>query len=144
MPSLHYNRKLHGKQRRERTKIKRKIQQYLIVFALVASLLVSLCGPIKRTFGAHSNSRHLLATNDADDANDGFYINSLNEFPPLLFSLENILKGAWLLNFVGMFYCFLGIGVVCVLYFFAAIEVIVEKIKKSEEKTRANMMSDRG
>eukprot|EP01084_Bolivina_argentea_P111266 198592_1 len=144
MPSLHYNRKLHGKQRRERTKIKRKIQQYLIVFALVASLLVSLCGPIKRTFGAHSNSRHLLATNDADDANDGFYINSLNEFPPLLFSLENILKGAWLLNFVGMFYCFLGIGVVCDCYFVPAIEVIVEKLQMSEDTAGATWMAAGG
>ena len=144
MPSLHNKRQL----RRERKKIKRKVQGFILLSAFALSVAILTYNEMFKSKENENidGGRHLLSNNDDDyDTNDdGYYINSLKEFPPNLFSLEEIRNGAWLLNFVGMFYCFLGIAIICDDYFVPAIEVIVDKLQLSEDVAGATFMAAGG
>merc|ERR1719229_473022 len=91
---------------------------------------------------SNQSSRVLLQSRSDDD--DGYYINSLSEFPNLAFSLSDIRNGAWILYLFGMFYCFVGIAIVCDDYFCVAIEVIVDRLKLSEDVAGATFLAAGG
>ena len=126
MPSTQCQRQLRKINRKERRKIKRKIQGFLLISAFVISVIIcvykqffpSLMNNMNENVDDNKiNGRHLLV----DTGSDGYYIESLDEFPPLLFTLQQVKNGAWIIYFVGMFYCFLGIAIICDDYFVPAI-----------------------
>merc|ERR1719334_633942 len=107
------------RQRQARNRAKRKFQGLLLILALVLSICICSGQWFAATMTSNDDqsnqsSRGLLQSRSDDD---GYYINSLNEFPALAFSLSAIRNGAWILYLFGMFYCFVGIAIVCDDYF---------------------------
>eukprot|EP01083_Nonionella_stella_P062433 162312_1 len=69
------------------------------------------------------------------------YIDSLNDFPPLLFTYKQLQNWAWIFYFCGMMYCFVGIAIVCDDYFVPAVEVIAERLDMSEDTAGATWLA---
>eukprot|EP01083_Nonionella_stella_P234940 826642_1 len=100
MPSLLRQNKEKRKMYRARKRIKRQIQGGLLLFTFVIAVI--FC--IYRSLFPSPTSNDLIGSSrtlQADSVDDDYYINSLDEFPPLLFSYDEIKNGWWLLNFFG-------------------------------------------
>ena len=125
--------------RRRTRKIKRKIQA--ILFILAFSVGIIIYGYETYFESPIAGPRRRLASTDIDD---DYYINSLEEFPPLLFSYDQIKNGAWVLNFFGMLYCFIGISIICDDYFVPTVEIIAERLNMSEDTAGATWLAAGG
>ncbi len=77
-------------------------------------------------------------TTDEPDSTGG------SEYPPDLFSMDEIRKGAIVLYIVGVIYMFVALAIVCDEFFVPALEVIIDKLDISEDVAGATFMAAGG
>ncbi len=116
---------------------------YIGVFALASKMgyLVDNRHPGSLGFNADTRSLHrkLLATTPAPNDSE-----SRGDYPPDLFSMEQIKDGAITLYIIGVIYMFVALAIVCDEFFVPDLEVITDKLGISEDVAGATFMAAGG
>eukprot|EP01083_Nonionella_stella_P218845 784390_1 len=92
-------------------------------------------------FSHKLSAHHLTVRRLTDEHDHDYYMDSLNEFPPLLFTHEELKNWGWTLCFIGMIYCIIGIAIVCDDYFVPAVELIADRFEISEDIAGATWLA---
>ena len=135
------------KKSREFRDTKRNIQLILISSLLFFSVIIGYFNGFNRF---NDIRRILRDTNDDDYPHEdsgsfqGNIIEDEHLYPPNLFTDKEIAQWAWILHFIGMFYMFLGISIICDDYFVPTLETIVEKLEMSDDTAGATWLAAGG
>lgn len=88
--------------------------------------------------------RSLLATTTPEPINATTTTTSGGEYPPPLFTDEQLRQGAITLHVIGIIYMFVALAIVCDEFFVPALNVIIERLKISQDVAGATFMAAGG
>jgi len=130
--------------------VKRQIVAGSFVVALCLIALVVSIQYVTKVYTADADnshthhSRNLLQTDAPVFKTSETYKIPCAEYPPDLFTKDQLESGAWVLHVLGLLYMFVAIAIVCDEFFVPSIEVIVDKLGVSPDVAGATFMAAGG